>query len=91
MKFPKDVLLQSIAQRKDDKSYGLEFVQELGNDDAGASEMLVLIFKYKDKYYDIEIKRINGENNYDHWEDEIECPEVVRKEAIQYYWQEVKS
>lgn len=91
MKFPKDVLLQSIAQRKDDKSYGLEFVQELGNDDAGSSEMLVLIFKYKDKYYDIEIKRINGENNYDHWEDEIECPEVVRKEAIQYYWQEVKS
>jgi hypothetical protein len=32
---------------------------------------------------------IIGENNYNHWDDEIDCPEVVRKEAIQYYWEEV--
>ncbi|WP_160723569.1 hypothetical protein [Bacillus sp. USDA818B3_A] len=90
MKFPKNIILDSIAERRNDENYGLEFVQELGNDDAGYSEMVVIIFKYKDKYYSVDIQHVNGENNYDHWEDEVECPEVVRKEAIQYYWEEVK-
>ncbi len=68
----------------------LEFIQELGNDDAGYFEMIVVIFKYKEKFYSVDIQHINGENNYDNWEDEVECTEVVRKEAIQYYWAEVK-
>lgn len=91
MNFPKSVILGSVAQRKNDEQYGLEFVQELGNDDAGYSEMVVVIFKYKEKYYGVEIQRIDGKNNYDDWKEEIDCPEVVRKEVIQYYWEEVKE
>ncbi|WP_338471975.1 hypothetical protein R4Z10_04200 [Niallia sp. XMNu-256] len=90
MKFPKNVILESVAEGKDHPTYGLEFVQELGNDDAGFYEMLVVIFKYKDKYYSVDIQHL-GKNNYDDWSDEVECPEVVRKEAIQYYWEEVKD
>lgn len=91
MKFPKDVILDSVAERKHHESFGLEFVQELGNDDAGYAEMVVIIFKYQEKYYSVDIQRINGANNYDHWDAEVECPEVVRKETIQYYWEEVKQ
>lgn len=91
MKFPKDVILDSVAERRNHPEYGLEFVEELGNDDAGASEMVIIIFKYKDKYYSVDIHHFDGRNNYDNWPDEIECPEVVRKEAIQYYWEEVKA
>ena len=91
MIFPKCVILDSVAERRNDPEYGLEFVQELGNDDAGYSEMIVVIFKYTDKYYSVEIQHINGTNNYDNWPDEVECPEVVRKEAVQYYWEEVKK
>ncbi|WP_462409431.1 hypothetical protein [Neobacillus sp. Marseille-QA0830] len=90
MKFPKNVILDSVAERRNDPTYGLEFVQELGNDDAGYSEMVVIIFKYKDRYYSVDIQHVNGENNYDHWDVEVECPEVVRKEEIHYYWEEVK-
>lgn len=90
MKFPKNILLDSVAERKNDPVYGLEFVQELGNDDAGYSEMVVVIFKYKEKYYSVEIQRVNGENNYNLWDDEVDCPEVVRKEEIHYYWEEVR-
>ena len=90
MKFPKNVILESVAQRKNHSTYGLEFIQELGNDDAGYFEVIVVIFKFKEKFYSVDIQYINGENNYDNWEDEVECPEVVRKEAIQYYWAEVK-
>ena len=91
MKFPKDVILDSVVEGKDHEEYGLEFVEELGNDDAGCCEMLVIIFRYKDKYYSIDIQRINGVNNYDSWGDEVECPEVVRKEVVHYYWEEVKK
>jgi hypothetical protein len=91
MRFPKNVILESVAERKNDPAFGLEFVQELGNDDAGYSEMVVVIFKYKDKYYSVDIQHLNGKNNYDEWSDEIECPEVVRKEAVQYYWVEVNA
>lgn len=91
MKFPKNVILESVAERKNHAEYGLEFVQELGNDDAGFSEMVVVIFKYKDKYYSVDIQHLNGKNNYDNWDSEIDCPEVVRKEAITYYWEEVKK
>lgn len=91
MKFPKNIILDSIAERKNDLEYGLEFVQELGNDDAGSSEMVVIIFKYKEKYYSVDIQHLNGENNYDQWEDEVDCPEVIQKQVIQYYWEEVKA
>lgn len=91
MKFPKDVILESVAERRHHEEYGLEFVEELGNDDAGCCEMVVIIFKYKDKYYSVDIQHLNGENNYDHWEDQVECHEVVRKEIVQYYWEEVKE
>ncbi|WP_147535424.1 hypothetical protein [Bacillus marasmi] len=91
MKFPKEIILESVAEGRNHESYGLEFVQELGNDDAGYSEMIVVIFKYQDKYYSVDIQHIDGKNNYDNWEDEVECPEVVRKEAVQYYWEEVKN
>lgn len=90
MKFPKNIILESVAEGRSHETYGIEFIQELGNDDAGCSEMIVVIFKYEDKFYSVDIHHINGENNYDHWGDEVECPEVVRKEAIQYYWEEVK-
>lgn len=91
MNFPKNVILGSVAQRKNDQRYGLEFVEELGNDDAGYSEMVVVIFKYKEKYYGVEIQRINGKNNYDDWKEEINCPEVVRKEVVQHYWEELRE
>ncbi|WP_394239449.1 hypothetical protein [Niallia oryzisoli] len=91
MKFPKDVILESVAERRDHAEYGLEFIQELGNDDAGFDEMIVVIFKYKDKFYSVDIQHIHGKNNYDDWADEVDCPEVVRKQAIQYYWEEVKQ
>lgn len=90
MKFPKEILLESVALRNNDRKYGLEFVQELGNDDAGCSEMVVVIFKHEGKFYSFDIQRINGELNYHSWDDEVECPQVIRKEAIQYYWEEVK-
>jgi hypothetical protein len=91
MKFPKDIILDSVAEGRNHPTYGLEFVQELGNDDAGYNEMITVIFKYKDKYYCVDIQHLNGRNNYDDWSEEVECPEVVRKEAIQYYWEEVKT
>lgn len=91
MNFPKEIILESVAERKNHPAYGLEFVQELGNDDAGYAEMVVVIFKYKEKYYSVDIQRINGKNNYDEWKDEVQCPEVVRKEVVQYYWEEVKN
>lgn len=90
MKFPKQIILESVAIGKNHPTYGLEFIQELGNDDAGAYEMLLIIFKYKEKYYSVNIQRFNGINNYDTWPDEVECPEVVRKKVIHYYWEEVK-
>jgi len=90
MKFPKNVILESVAIGKDHPAYGLEFIQELGNDDAGAYEMLLIIFKYKDQYYSVDIQRFNGINNYDRWSDEIECPEVVKRKSVQYYWEEVR-
>jgi hypothetical protein len=91
MKFPKDVILESVAERSDHKQYGIKFIQELGNDDAGGSEMLVEIFQYKNKFYSVDIQRIHGKNNYETWADEIECPEVIRREVIHYYWEEVKK
>ncbi|EKN62347.1 hypothetical protein M670_01749 [Schinkia azotoformans MEV2011] len=91
MKFPKNVILESVVERKNHPTYGLEFVQELGNDDAGYDEMVVVIFKYQDKYYSVEIQHLHGDNNYDHWGDEVDCPEVIRKEAVTYYWEEVKK
>ncbi|MEH7492695.1 hypothetical protein [Neobacillus niacini] len=91
MKFPKNIILDSVAERKNHPDYGLEFVQELGNDDAGFSEMVVIIFNYKGKYYSVDIQHVNGENNYDHWDNEVDCPEVIQKQAIQYYWEEVKA
>ena len=30
MKFPKDVILESVAEGRDHKEYGLEFVEMLG-------------------------------------------------------------
>lgn len=90
MKFPKDVILESVVERKNHEAYGLEFVEELGNDDAGYSEMVIVIFKYKDRFYSVDIQHVNEENNYDHWGPEVDCPEVVRKETIQYYWEEVQ-
>ena len=50
MKFPKNVILESVAERKNHSTYGLEFIQELGNDDAGYFEMIVVIFKYKKNF-----------------------------------------
>lgn len=91
MRFPKSVILESVAERKNDPNFGLEFIQELGNDDAGFYEMIVVIFKYKEKYYCVDIQHLNGKNNYDEWSDEVECPEVIRKEEIHYYWEEVKK
>ena len=91
MKFPKEIILESVAERKNHETYGLEFVQELGNDDAGYAEMIIVIFKYKDKFYSIDIQHVNEENNYDHWGPEVECTEVVKKEEIHYYWEEVKK
>jgi hypothetical protein len=91
MKFPKNVILESVAEGRNHSAYGLEFIQELGNDDAGYYEMLIVIFKYKDKYYSVDIQHLNGKNNYDEWSDQVECPEVVRKEEIHYYWEEVKQ
>ena len=91
MRFPKSVILESVAERKDDPNFGLEFIQELGNDDAGFDEMIVVIFKYKEKYYCVDIQHLNGKNNYDEWSDEVECPEVIRKEEIHYYWEEVQK
>jgi hypothetical protein len=91
MKFPKNEILESVAERRNHESYGLEFIQELGNDDAGFCEMVVIIFKYKDKFYSVDIKRINGVNNYDNWGDEVDCPEVVKREVCHYYWEEVKQ
>ena len=90
MKFPKSVILESVAEGINHPTYRLEFVQELGNDDAGFYEMVVVIFKYKDKYYSVEIQHLER-NNYDDWSDEVECPEVVRKETVHYYWEEVKE
>ena len=55
MKFPKNVILESVAERKNHSTYGLEFIQELGNDDAGYFEMIVVIFKYKEKFYSVDI------------------------------------
>lgn len=91
MKFPKNIILESVAERKNHPSYGIEFIQELGNDDAGYDEMVVIIFKYKEKYYSVDIQHFDGKNNYDKWADEIECPEVVRRETITYYWEETKN
>jgi hypothetical protein len=53
--------------------------------------MLVEIFQYKNKFYSVDIQRIHGKNNYETWADEIECPEVIRREVIHYYWEEVKK
>lgn len=91
MRFPKSVILESVAEGKNDPNFGLEFIQELGNDDAGFYEMIVVIFKYNEKYYCVDIQHLNGKNNYDEWSDEVECPEVIRKEEIHYYWEEVKK
>lgn len=91
MKFPKTIILESVVERKNHQAYGLEFVQELGNDDAGHDEMVIVIFKYQDKYYSVEIQHLDGQNNYDNWPNEIECAEVIRREAVTYYWEEVNK
>ena len=88
MKFPKNIILESVADRQDHLSFGIEFIQELGNDDSGIYEMVVIIFKYKDKYYSVDIQHFEGKNNYDTWGEEIDCPEVIRKVATTYYWEE---
>ena len=89
MKFPTHVLLQSVAERRNDDEAGLEFVQELGHDDAGAQEMLLIVFKHQDKYYRLDLERIEGHSNLHESDQEIDCPEVIRKEIIHHYWAQV--
>ena len=88
MKFKKEDLISLVESC----SFGeFEVIEQSEWTDEGKYQYQETIFKFKDKFYSVDCGR-NGSYytdwnyDYDNWDEEVDCCEVVKKEKVTYEW-----
>ena len=95
MKFNSSILKESILEECSYEEEGIEFVESSGWRDDGKYSHNEYIFKFQDKYYLVLNSKTGSYYseyyyNSEDWSEEIECPEVEKKEKITHEWVVVK-
>jgi hypothetical protein len=94
MLFPSQILKSSVLKGRDDKEYGIKFIEFSGWEGNHRYEFGTFIFEYKDKYYAVEdsIDRmdynINKRESIE-WFGDINCKEVEKRPITVCMWMPV--